>query len=342
MAGKDGLELEYVDRSTPDPDRLRKEEDAYWKSHFLRKLTTPKWKTREENCPTLANPGELSKTWKISWGGGDAKPMDTFAFEVGPKFVTRYIGVALPAGGARPAAWLLYFRHTAKKEHFLDGNLLDLGVGDYFVGRMQVLKQIGLSGKKVGVILPVAFHSAGEFAGNQGFVTQCLHEIESSLFGSPTKIPLLAAANSDGILGLDGFLKGCPTLKSRLIGTYDFDGILVTRAKAVSLSGTPGKVFRYVGAGSPTLDSFIAKESEESFLFRTMSSNPCHVPLALSRWRAHPRFGAVRPGIHPDARMKKGDPMNEVRPGNAGDQNWLHHYIPTCMLHHGLMHTPGL
>jgi hypothetical protein len=73
-----------------------------------------------------------------------------------------------------------------------------------------------------------------------------------------------------------------------------------------------------------------------------MSQNPCRVPLALSRWRAHPRFGEVRPGAHPDARTKRGDPMNEVRPGNQQDQNYLHHHIPTCMLHHGLMHTPGI
>jgi hypothetical protein len=338
---KDGLEKEHVDRSTPDPDRARKDEDAFWKSHFLRKINTPKWETRHTNLPTLANPGEMHRVWKLRWGGGDTKPMDTFAFECGPQFATRFIGVALPSGGARPEAWLIYFRHTAKRENF-SGNLLALGVGDYFEGRMQVIKQIGLSGKNVGVILPVAFNGPGEFAGNQGFVTQCIREIEMRLFDATTQIPLLAASNSDGIIGLDGFLKGCPTLKARLRGVYDFDGELVSRAKAVTLTGTPGRLYRYVGLGSPTLNSFIAKESEESFLFRAMSANPCRVPLALSRWRAHPRFGEVRPGITPDANMKRGDPMNEARPGNEQDKNWLHHHIPTCMLHHGLMHTPGI
>jgi hypothetical protein len=321
------------------PERGEEKPD-HWASHFLKRLSRPTWQTRHENLPTLAQPSELQLRWKIRWGPGDEQKMDTHAFECTPKAVCRYLGVAVPQSG-RPAAWLIYFRHTARKKDF-NNNLLEMGAGDYLIGRMQAVKQIALSKKSVGVIIPIAIGSSGEFAGNQPFVTQCLREVETSLYGNIKETVLLAASNSDGILELDKFLKGCPTLKGRLKGIYDFDGELVTRARGVSLSGTKARVFRYVGAGSPHLEHFNFKESEESFLARTMSQNPCRVPLALSRWRAHPRFGEVRPGAHPDARTKRGDPMNEVRPGNQQDQNYLHHHIPTCMLHHGLMHTPGI
>jgi len=321
------------------PEREEAKPD-HWATHFLRRLPKPAWQTRHDNLPTLARPSELSLRWTIRWGGGEEQPMETHAFECTPKAVCRYLGVAVPQAG-RPAAWLIYFRHTAQKKDF-NNNLLEMGAGDYLMGRMQAVKQIALSKKSVGVIVPVAFGSCGEFAGNQAFVTQCLREVETSLYGNATNPALLAASNSDGILELDKFLKGCPTLKARLKGIYDFDGELVMRARGITLAGTGARVFRYVGSGSPRLEDFNAKESEEGFLSRTMNQHPCRVPLALSRWRAHPRFGDVRPGVHPEARMKRGDPMNEVRPGNLQDQNYLHHYIPTCMLHHGLVHTPGI
>jgi hypothetical protein len=71
-----------------------------------------------------------------------------------------------------------------------------------------------------------------------------------------------------------------------------------------------------------------------------MNQNPARVPLALSRWRQHNRFGEVRPGDNPRIRHKKGDPNNEAH--TPADFNWLHHYIPTCMLQHGLVSTSGI
>ena len=332
---RDGLEREWT-----RPERDRTANQDYWASHFLRRLPTPKWQTRHENLPTLANPQELQRTWQIRFTGGATRDMETYAFEASPKAVVRYIGVVVPKG-VRPTAWLIYFRHTAQRKDF-SGNLLEMGAGDYLVGRMQVAKQIALSGTSVGAIIPVALGSAGEFAGNQPFVVQCLHEIEVSLYGSSTQPALLAASNSDGIFQLQKFLHGCPALVSRLKGVYDFDGSYRVGTGAITLAVRGARTFRYEGAHSPTPDQWLPHETEEAFLLRTMSQTPVRVPLALSRWREHNRFKEVRPLDDPKVRHKKGDPNNEVRKGNQQDANWLHHYIPTCMLHHGLVSTPGI
>jgi len=330
---RDGQDLEW---SRPDRDRTAKQE--YWASHFLRRLPTPKWQTRHENLPILANPNELHRNWQIRFTGGSARKMETYAFEANPKAVVRFIGVVAPRG-VRPTAWLIYFRHTAQAKDF-SGNLLEMGAGDYLVGRMQVAKQIALSGKSVGAIIPVAIGSSGEFAGNQPFVTQCLHEIEASIYGSSTAPSLLAASNSDGIFQLQKFLAGCPALVSRLKGVYDFDGSFRVGAGGITLAIRGARTFRYEGAHSPTPENWPPHETDEAFLFRTMNQNPARVPLALSRWREHNRFNEVRPLDDPKLRHKKGDPNNEAH--SLRDFNWLHHYIPTCMLHHGLVSTPGI
>ncbi len=319
----------------PEPDRPSKEE--HWKTHFLRRLATPKWQTRHENLPTLASPVELSREWRMRFSGGTSREMQTFAFEATPKAVVRYIGVAAPKD-ARPTAWLIYFRHTAQAKDF-SGNLLEMGAGDYLMGRMQVVKQIALSGKNVGAIIPVAIGGSGEFAGNEAFVAQCLHEIETSIYGSSTKTSLLAASNSDGMFPLQKFLKGCPRLVARLKGIYDFDGSHRVGTGAITLAVSGARTFRYEGRLSPTPKDF-SNETDESFLFRRMSQNPARVPLALSRWREHGRFREVRPNHDPKLRHKKGDMRNEA--DGEKDNNWLHHHIPTCMLHHGLVSTPGI
>jgi len=330
---KDLPELEVY---RPDWDRAA--EQDYWASHFLRRLQTPKWQTRHENLPTLADPNELRTEWRLRFGRGPQREMETYAFEVTPKAVVRYIGVAVPKG-VRPTAWLIYFRHTAQAKDF-SNNLLEMGAGDYLVGRMQVVKQIALSGKNVGAIIPVAIGSSGEFAGNQPFVTQCLHEIESSIYGTSTKPSLLAASNSDGIFQLQNFLKGCPGLVARLKGVYDFDGSHRIGTDGITLAVKGARTFRYEGRRSPTPAMIPRNETDEGFLTRRMSQNPARVPLALSRWRDHERFKEVRPFDNPRTRLRKGDINNEAH--TVTDFNWLHHHIPTCMLHHGLVSTVGI
>src|SRR5262249_24243974 len=122
-----GKVMQDLEWSRPDRDETEKKD--YWASHFLRRLPTPKWQTRHENLPTLANPHEIHREWRMRFGGGSDREMETYAFAATPKAVVRFIGVAAPKG-ARPTAWIIYFRHTAQAKDF-SGNLLELGAGDY-------------------------------------------------------------------------------------------------------------------------------------------------------------------------------------------------------------------
>src|SRR5262249_52820773 len=137
MAARDGLDAEYS-----PPEREEKAKPDYWASHFVRRIPTPKWQTRHEGLPTLAQPNEINRVWRMHFGTGSMQDVETFAFEVKPKAVVRFIGVAVPKSG-RPTAWLIYFRHTAQPKDF-NGNLLEMGAGDYLMGRMQVVKQLAL------------------------------------------------------------------------------------------------------------------------------------------------------------------------------------------------------
>jgi hypothetical protein len=332
---RDGLDLER-----PDPGQRSAQTADHFATHFLRRLPTPKWQTRQENLPTLANPSELDRQWRLKFGsGGGGREMDTHAFEAAPNARTRYIGVTIPKG-VRPTAWLIYFRHTPQEKDF-SGNLLELGIGDYLVGRMQVVKQVALSGKNVGVVLPIAnFRAQTEFASNQAYVTQCLREIETSLFGSSITPSLLAASNSDGLFLLRDFLRSCPALLPRLKAIYDFDGSHHVASGGITLAVKGVRTFRYDGRLSPTPETWPAHETEDVFLRRTMGQNPTRVPLALSRWREHNRFKEVRPNDDPNVRPKKGNPDNEAH--TTKDFNWLHHHIPSCMLQHGLASTAGV
>jgi hypothetical protein len=329
---RDGLEVERVGRDrggAPAPPSAQP---------LLRRLATPKWQTRHENLPTLANPSELTTQWRLRFAAGAGREMETYAFSVVNRKEPCFVGVTVPKG-VRPSAWLLYFRHTAQRPDF-SGNLLEMGAGDYLVGRMQVVKQIALSGKNVGAIIPVAFGSPTEFASNQTFVTRCLQEIEASIYGWAKEPSLLAASNSDGIFQLQTFLNSCPLLVKRLKAIYDFDGSHRVGTSGITLSAKGVRTFRYEGRLSPTPENWPPHETDEVFLRRTMGQNPARVALALSRWREHPRFKEVRPHDDPNVRPKKGDPNNEAH--DPKDWNWLHHHIPTCMLHHGLVSTPGL
>jgi hypothetical protein len=306
-----------------------------WGSHTVRRLPTPTWTTRHQGLPLLVSPEQLSREWRMNFGGTASRAMQTFAFETRPGSTIKYIGGVMPSGG-RPKAWLIYFRHTAQAKDF-HGDLLEMGVGDYLVGRMQVSQQISASGKSVAAIVPVAIGSSGEFAGNETFIAHCLEEMEASLFGEATNPPLLAASNSDGIFHLQSFLQGCPRLSKRLKAIYDFDGSFRIGTEGITLAVAGARVFRYDGAHSGLPGK---NETIESFLQRRMTGNPTRVPLALSRWRAHPRFSEVRPLNDPKARLKAGVKENEAV--DLRDWNWLHHYIPSCMLQHGLASTPSL
>ncbi|MCW6508179.1 hypothetical protein [Lichenifustis flavocetrariae] len=337
---RDHPDLEYVAFERDDPAPAKGPAAPAKGGALLRRLPTPVWQTRQKDLPLLSSPPELSKTWSMRFTGRASREMESFAFATTGHATLKYVAVVVPKG-VRPSAWLIYFRHTAQAKDF-SGNLLELGAGDYIEGRMQVAKQIAISEKNVGAILPIAMGSCGEFAGNQAFVTKCLEEIELSLYGTHFKPMLLAASNSDGLFQLDKFLQNCPTLRTRLKGIYDFDGTHHVKSGGISLVVPGARTFRYEGRLSPTPETVPGRDwpSDEIFLTRRMSANPAMVPLALSRWRQHSAFGSIRPGENPLSTHKKGDPLNEAH--TMVDFNWLHHHIPTCMLHHGLVSTPGL
>jgi len=328
---KDVQEIEY---SSP---RGHGDSDS-WKGLVVKLLKEPKWKTRDVSMPMLSNPMDVGREWDIRFGGRTDNPMKNFAFETRPGSLNEFVGVTVPAKG-RPKAWLIYFRHTAHKKDF-EGDLLEMGAGDYLIGRFQVAPQIAASGKSVGAIIPVGYQASGqgEFATNQGFATQAIAQIEANIYGSSTpNIPLLAASYSDGIFSLNAFLSNCPGLRARLKAIYDFDGSYHLAAGGISLNVAGVRTFRYDGAHSPTALAAQKFPSDEAFLKTVMTPNPAHVPLALSRWRLHRQFREIRPYYNPIQRLKKGDTSLEAK--NEPDRKWMHHRIPTCMLHHGLIST---
>jgi hypothetical protein len=327
---KDVLEVERPLPERPDPSAPKPP------PRILNRLKTPVWQTRETGQPMLVDPARLKTDYLIDFHASVPTDMNTFAFEVRAGGVAPFIAGALPASG-KPKAWVLYFRHTAQKKDFTN-NLLELGGGDYLLGRMQACNQITASKKSVGVIIPIGFGDIRGFAQDQALITQCIREIEASLLGGVANLPLLGACNSDSIFLLDGFLKKCPLLRARTKAVYDFDGSHRIGSEGITLIVKGAQTFRYMGPRSPQNNT--GPETDENFLARTMGGQPAVVPLALSRWRKHRDFKIVRPTDAPPIERKKGEVGLEAR--DVNDFNWLHHRIPCCMLHHGLASTTGI
>lgn len=323
---RDGLDLERPESDAPDPSAPRPP------ARILNRLKTPVWQTRETGQPMLVDPALLRTEYPIKFRASNASNMQTFAFEVRAGGVVPFLAGALPSSG-KPKAWLLYFRHTAQRKDF-SNNLLEIGGGDYLLGRMQACQQITASGKQVGVIIPVGFGDIKAFAQNQALITECIHEVEISLLGGVANLPLLGACNSDSIFLLDAFLQKCPALRARIKALYDFDGSFRVGSEGITLTAKGAQTFRYMGAKSPLQTGRL---TDQEFLNRHMGGTPALVPLALSRWRQHRDFKIIRPKDDPRILHKKGDPTNEAHDMN--DFNWLHHRIPCCMLHHGLAST---
>ncbi|HJQ60483.1 MAG TPA: hypothetical protein VJ890_26495 [Vineibacter sp.] len=306
--GRTGREHRDPNRA-PTPAPTPAPTSEHFKTHLLRQLPTPTWQGRQTGFPLLADPKGFAQREVLDWGGKGDKDVKTYAFETKPGSVTKFIGVA--AWSTRPDAYLIFFRHTALSTDYPGGkDLLEMGIGDYFFGRMQICQQLAASKANVAVILPIAVGSSGEFENNANFVTQCLKEIQASLFGGADG-PLLLASYSDGIFRLDSFIKSCRGPLSKVKAIFDFDGSYHVRAGSILLAAPPNtRVFRYDGAHALTKPS---NETTELFLARTMAMNPARVPLPRGRrWEKYQaKFGMSHDG-------------------------WLHYYIPSCMLHHGL------
>ncbi|AHG92238.1 hypothetical protein J421_4703 (plasmid) [Gemmatirosa kalamazoonensis] len=306
---------------------------TFWRHHpgaAVLRLPTPTWRHRGNvNLPLLASTSSVDGTGPLDFpGAGPDATMDTFAFEARPGAKVRYVGVAALKGKV-PEAFLIYFRHSVKEKDFQgEHKLLETGVGDYFIGRMQVCRQVLRSGKNVAVILPIAVGGAGEFASSQAFVEQCLTEISRELFPSlTTPLPLVLACNSDGIGELNKFVTSCPDLVKRVRAVYDFDGSFVLAQKGVTLAGIgSARVFRYNQGPQPAGAS------------PGMGASPRHVPLPYPRWSKHFNFvpaWQTEPANPKTTAARRSQIVKEI-------QGYLHWFIPTCMLQHGLASTNGI
>jgi hypothetical protein len=306
---------------------------TFWRNHpqaKLHQIPTPVWRHRGEvNPPLLATPASADTPGPLDFPGpGPEQAMATYAFEARPGSVVKYVGVAaLP--GKIPDAYLIYFRHTVKESDFRGKHtLLETGVGDYLIGRMQVCRQVLRSGKNVAVVLPIAMGGVGEFASNAAFVEQCLTDIGRQLFPAlTTPPPLLLACNSDGIRPLGDFLANCRTLVGRVKAVYDFDGSFVIAARGTTLANCGNaRVFRYnQGPALPAGGG-------------GAGANPRHVPLPYERWSKHFNFVPAWQSGLADPKTSPAD-RERIR---KQVQSYLHHFIPTCMLHHGLASTSGI
>jgi hypothetical protein len=285
--------------------------------NVLRAIGPQAWMMWSPPGPLLQNPSRVDTTWDIDFFGVPARGMDGVAFLTPNNWHVKCIGLVVPKN-CTPKGYVIYFRHTAKPDDYptLD-SMIKLGIGDHMVGRTQLLNQVSASGKDVGVILPMARTHLGEFAEDEAAVTQCLQEIDQSVTGQERELPPLAVAcYSDGIGELDKFLTNCPKLAKKVIAVYDMDGSLVTRFRHVTLNVSGAQVFRYKGGGAP---GRLPREDDTAFLARTSGGAPSVIPLPKSRFKKHPNYRELR----------------------GGDMWWLHHYIPSCMLTHGLVKTTG-
>jgi hypothetical protein len=312
------MSREYVPEVNELAGTRGKDPETHFRNHLLQRIPTPKWENHgDHDLPLLASPEALRIKRTMMFGGVASRLMATHAFETRPGSTVKYVGVAVPANTV-PDAYMICFRHSAQAKDYPGGlGLLTKGVGDYLTGRMQISPQISASGKNIAAVVPVAIGGSGEFEFNEKFITSCLEEIEKELFNISRPLPpLLLYSNSDGIIKMDRFLKNCPKLAAKVRAIYDMDGSHVIAARGITLTGLKARVFRYDGAGAlkPAI-----KEGESEFLSRTMGTNPARVPLPFDRWVNHFRYT-----------------------GNLNDKNWLHHFIPTCMLQHGLVSTVGI
>jgi len=279
---------------------------------LLTPLETPEWGDWGwKDLPLLGNPFAVRTSWPLIFGGAAKRPMKTYAFATRTGSKVKFLGVAVPADCV-PKAYLIYFRHSASGTDYPNKQtMVQKGLGDYLTGRMQISQQISASGRDVAAVVPMSLGGLGEFESNEAFITQCLTEIDKFITKTDRPLPdLLAASYSDGIGKLSNFLNACPGLKGRLKAVYDFDGMLVTRFSAVKLSNLPGaQVNRYVGT---TLPPRQPNETDERYLSRTMGASPSLIPLPKSRWKNYNVQAAL------------------------ADMWWLHYFIPSCMLQHGL------
>lgn len=284
-----------------------------------------------KDLPQLSNSKAPEITWEFTYGPpGQPRAMNTRAYECDKGLGIPHIGIAWPAGVTQPSAYLIYFHHSIGQEgadYAAAGVRFKKGIGDYLIGRMKGMDQIAYSGKNVCMVVPEpTFAGQGAFENNEKLVTEALKEIDADLGAGETRDlpPLLVASYSDGLGRLNNFMNSCPNLRKAVRAVYDFDGLYVGRYAGITgMNWAKGgaKVFRYVGNSSPAM---APKENHLAYLTRCIGQAPSVVPLPKSRWVNHPHYGEFK-----------------TNPVWAG-QWWMHFYIPSCMLLHGLTNTNGI
>jgi hypothetical protein len=281
--------------------------------------------------PPLLSPTTVDHDWELNLGGYDGeRPMESRAYLCNRVAGTPHIGVAWPQGVTAPSSYLLYFHHGIGQEaadYAQPDVRMDKGIGDYFIGRMRGMQQVARSGKNVGLIVPQpTFAGRGFLGSSEATIMEVLQEIDLDLSGGKRRElpPLLLASYSNGLEPLCHFMNAYPTLRQKVVAIFDFDGMLITGRPYDNLTHWASgglRVVRYVGRSSPARRP---KETNEGYLGRLSSLAPELVALPQSRWVKHPQY----------FEFKKS-------PTWAASW-WMHFYIPSCMLYHGLSTTNGI
>lgn len=283
-----------------------------------------------DRLPQIIHSKEPEIDWELTLAEpGQLRAMDTRAYVCDKALGTPHIGISWPLGLKKPSAYLIYFHHSIGQEgtdYVPAGVRFKKGIGDYLIGRMRGSMQVALSGKNVCLVVPEpTFAGQGIFSYNEKLIAETLKEIDADLSEETRDLPpLLVASYSDGLGLMEHFMENCPGLRKSVKAMYDFDGLYVKRFAKYTLSDWANggaRVFRYVGNSSPP---FAGKETKLGYLTRCINQSPKIIPLQKSRWVNHPHFDEFK-----------------KKPAWA-ESWWMHIYIPSCMLFHGLANTDGI
>lgn len=282
-----------------------------------------------KDLPQLSNYKVPEIVWEMTFGApSPPRAMSTRAYVCDAAMRTPHVGIAWPAGVTKPSAYLIYFHHSIGQEggdYATASVRFKKGIGDYLIGRMRGMDGIAASGTNVCMVVPEPTFGQPVFETDDKLTTEALKEIDADLCGETRDLPpILAASYSDGLGRMNNFKNNCTGLSKMVRGVYDFDGLYVTRYASITLTDwakAGAKVFRYVGNSHPQM---LPKETQLAYLSRCMNLSTRVIPLQKERWVNHPHYREF-----------------ETDAGWAAKW-WMHFYIPSCMLAHGLANTDGI
>lgn len=278
---------------------------------------------KAKSYPQLSQPHAVNQRWEVDFGAPEGgRDIDFWYYRTQPGTKVRYIGVCAPRNAVDVDAILVFYHHPIHAQHYpSDQVYLDFGVGDYMVGRMQIMRQLALSGRNVAVVVPSPVLGGwGEFGDNQDFVLKVLSRVDSDILGvdnGGTVPPLILASYSGSLEALDTVFTRLPKVARQVRAVYDFDGGIHLGLKHINLgnyAGAGAQVIRY--SQGPWIDPKLKVDLDaraRAFATRV----PSVITMPTSRWKKH------------------GQSANGLR----ADAQWMHDKMPTCMLQHGLATT---